>query len=1033
MLASITTIGLTGCKEEVPFSSVESKMADAISSVQISGHAVDGLIASGDVSVYDFKDGRKGAVMGTGITDELGAFTTTIEGVSTTESQFVMACVESGSYTEEASGTEIILQEGDELCAIKLFQPDSDFSVVINPWSHYAVASALYKIDQGEDVISAVDAANTAISTVYGFNILDTVPRDLTDIVHSGQPYDDAMKMATSIAGISQFVLGAANGVGVSQHSDDFSSIKLHAIIFNDIAADGILDGIGLSNDGNSTISLGMGNVLFDRETYSKDFAISNLEFVRSNKNVTDITDVEILSEQARIASSTSAIFPVIPEGQPVPSLDSEAPVVTFNLTANAFLSGNIDLTGTVTDFSGVQTLVLNVGGTEIDLNPGNTFSTSFSTLAMTDGPLNISLAATDLLNNTSTTDVNVIVANAQPLSNITSDLIVGSASYDFTANLTDYDQGVASITVNGVTAALDQFGEITASLTLLEGSNTLTMVLIDDLGQSFDYTYTVGVDLSAPSITSAIDASPYTVFYKEIGTGEPVSSNLVFNTSDLLYVTEFNKTLSGTGVSSANLRTVNWPMLEVSISDLGVVASSTADLVVNYSYRQNGTEITNRTISPVSGNNYIVPFATEFLTAGWEAFEGTQLIEITATDEMGNIRSKNYTFESYAAIPNLVTSIDVDTYLSGETALIDFSSQDFTGMDEIVFTVNGVEYRTTDVTNPSFNIDTTGLPGGANSVDIKAYKDGVVAYTDTIVFSIDGTPAVINVTSAQMTNQNTYSLTGEVTDPESGVGMILVNEQTPSSISNGNFSDSLSGLLDGLNEFVIKAYNGAGALTQETAQLYVDTEAPGMTFSNVATLVNPTTETLSGTCFEVSKNGYESGLASVSISGVNTTCTGGTWSANLSTWVHGVNNINGIVTDLAGNNTQVNKVVNVVLDTAPPEPVAVYFSKSVAVDSGSTVITKTINFTDISSITSMSLISKVYTFGGSSYAMPYGGSAFNCNTASTTSTSITVSCNLTSTSSVLIGNPGASLVIRATDSNGYSKDSTIVFEIVPL
>ena len=375
-LAASLSIGLFGCGEEMPFSSLSGKVADGITSFNVKGTAVDGLIRDGEVTIYDFDGGKKGKVFGTSTTDDFGLFSTVIEGAKA-EGQYLMACVEGGEYTEEATGQVITLEEGDSLCAIKLFDPAEGFDVVINPFSNLAVAKSLHSIAQNTPYLEAIDRANTSISTLYGFDILSTVPRDLTDPGQTGRAYDDSMKMGSSIAGISRYVLDRAGEVGVTGHSDEYSSIKFHQAAYKDILADGMLDGIGKSNDGQLDVNLGMGNTLFTPQTYAKELAIATLEFARSDKNKTDLSAEAILNEQQRITSSTSPMFPPLAEGEPVPSLDEVGPVVNFNIAEGVFISGTVNLEAELSDFTGVQSLKLYVGGTEVDVTPGMAFDYS--------------------------------------------------------------------------------------------------------------------------------------------------------------------------------------------------------------------------------------------------------------------------------------------------------------------------------------------------------------------------------------------------------------------------------------------------------------------------------------------------------------------------------------------------------------------------------------------------------------------------------------------------------------------------------
>lgn len=919
-IVALAGLAMTGCEEEVPFSSVDSETAKSLSSFSASGHAVDGLIKSGTVNVYDFSNGSKGKVLGSGLTDDFGAFSAEIKGVSE-DGQYLMACVESGSYTEEASGVEITLSDGDQLCGIKWFEPGTSFDIVINPWSNLAAAKAQHSISKEVPVSDAVSKANLAISSIYGFDILNTVPRDMTDIGQTGQPYDEKMRMGNAIAGISQLVLNSAKDVGVDSHNEQFSSIKLHQIMYNDIITDGVLNGIGMSNDGNSTITLGLGNTLFDRETFTKDLALSSIQFVRSEKNKTDITSDIILIEQDRIASSTNeSLFPPLEPGAPVPSLDSLGPVVDFDLTENAYIESTLDITGSVSDFSGIKSLAITVGNVSSDLSPSEIFTHSVNTNAIPDGPLEITVVATDNLDNVSTTSITLNVANSQPVSNITSTNLVGSASYDFVAEVSNYPQGIDTILVNGTEAAIDEFGEVTASIILNEGANTVTMTINDSIGQSFDYTYVVNVDLSQPDIALGL---PYDVYKKNPSQAEPVLSPIAFSVAgDPLFVSPFTTALNGTAVEVAGLKSLKWPMLEFTAIDPSIDDEGTENnnLSVQYTYKQDGSEVLTRTLTSLdlATGQYAIPFSDEFLGSGWYNFDGTHSIDVVVTDDVGNSSILTKPFLIYKSIPEITTTIDINTNLGGDSAIFDFTTTDFTGMDEVVLIVDGVEYRTTDVFNPEFSVDLTQLTNGPAFATLLVYKDGVQVSSQRIDFSVDNTGVELTVPASTIINQSSYTVAGTAIDNESGVAMVTVNGSAATyNLSDDSYTKAFTGLIDGIHEFIVEAINGLGVVTTESTTVSIDTTYPLITGNTpLSEWINTPSFAFSGNCEDPLSNGFKSGIANLTIDGVNVPCVGGGWSHAV-TKSTGEHTIPMQITDVAGNSTLINKTMKV--DTISP------------------------------------------------------------------------------------------------------------------
>lgn len=801
--------------------------------------AVDGLIVNGDVIIFDYSQGTNGDVLGTGKTDSFGALTTTISGIDETQDQVpVKACVRTGTYTEEASGAQIALQDDQELCAVTFFEPNAEnqFSVVINPLSHYASGLASFKISEGQGIATAIIESNTAFGDLAGYDILSTIPRDATSTDHLGKPYDNQMQMAYQIAGISQMTLDIAEEQGLSRHNPNFSSIAYHQIMHNDIASDGVFNGSGLAQNGVTTVSLGMGTRQFDRNTPTLDVAKSTIDFVQSDKNKAGIEVEEMLAEQERIASNTSSILEPIPDGEPLPTLDGDAPVITFNLTEGQYISGELVVSGSISDFSGVKSVVVTIGGVDYPQQPELNFSHSIMTDG--DGPLDITVTAIDLLNNSGTANIGVQLANSIPVSNMTSSLLGNNTNYQFTAQLTNYDQGVTSITANGVTASIDADGVIAADLSLTQGNNPIELVVNDGVGVSHTYNYSVAVDTTNP--TAVFDrpnlASGYEVFYKDFALTEPYLGDLKYDkTGHPFYIDQFHVSLNGQSISEANLEAQNWAYIKFTPTDPATegndyVATDASDLVVTYQYIQGSSAQPVRSIVAFDAatSTYIIPLATEFLIDDWEQYEGQHSLVINIADGAGNTNAITLEFLTYDSIPSLSSDIDADTWFSNESNTLGFDSTDFTGVDTVEFVIGGVTYTSNSLTNPQFVIDPTLLTSGLNVGLVKAYKDGVLVINHEVQMSVDNTGASLVLTSPEYHNNSEYVVSGTVLDAESGIDSVLVDGLLAAyDLFSNSFTKSLTGLTEGLHSYDVKAINNAGLETDISKALYIDLTTP--------------------------------------------------------------------------------------------------------------------------------------------------------------------------------------------------------------
>jgi hypothetical protein len=120
--------------------------------------------------------------------------------------------------------------------------------------------------------------------------------------------------------------------------------------------------------------------------------------------------------------------------------------------------------------------------------------------LASADGTHTIAAVATDAAGNTASASVSVTVDTLAPA------LSVSAPAYALTnlatATVVGTTEAGAAVTVNGATATVGAGGAFSASVTLAEGPNTITVVATDAAGNGATVTKFVTLDTTAPVVT---------------------------------------------------------------------------------------------------------------------------------------------------------------------------------------------------------------------------------------------------------------------------------------------------------------------------------------------------------------------------------------------------------------------------------------------------------------------------------------------------------------------------------------------------
>lgn len=179
--------------------------------------------------------------------------------------------------------------------------------------------------------------------------------------------------------------------------------------------------------------------------------------------------------------------------------LDTTGPVLVVETPEPGELLGAaaVDVTGTVVDDS-ISTVTVNGYGAD---KVGEAFS--LDALPLNEGPNTITVVASDIVGNSTTVEVPVDVDSLAPVVTITTPTD-GSIAFGRTIPVagTVVDSHLASVTVNGVPAAVVGTAFSVDALPLGDGSNTITAIAIDALGREGSATVTVMLDNRPPVVT---------------------------------------------------------------------------------------------------------------------------------------------------------------------------------------------------------------------------------------------------------------------------------------------------------------------------------------------------------------------------------------------------------------------------------------------------------------------------------------------------------------------------------------------------
>lgn len=653
----------------------------------ISGKVVDASLSNARVTLYAYGKGSRGRRLGGTITDVDGNFSLGIQAAS----QVILIESSGGSYVEQASGTSVTVPDSQVLQALVYYENGEPAETMVTPLTHLAAGLAIYKMNQGISATQAYDEAKTTIDQFFTIDTTHAVPIDITtDGTSINAPSSEAL-YGFYLAGISNWSLWASNKNRVAPHTT-YTSMGVAQIMYNDIQADGMLDGVGYDLAHQQLMPLAIGVVPLQATTYRALFSLHVLAIANSVENTTNLKPGNLQPVAQDLATKPSDLFPA----PAILDINSQAPEISLTQPLKAAYSGTLSIPIDIGGFLDAATVSLTLDGTALGelADPKNPELSIDTRSYPPDGTHEINLSATDILGNSATTTLSINFDNTNPVVNITSPSVTNQASTILSGTFSDNLAGVESIIINGQPAALDAANTWSAPVSLVPGENQLPMTVLDFAGNQLDTQASVFLDIIAPVIDTS---NGHSNAHFADGSGGYFTAPLQdTNPSTPLYIETSHLSLNGVPIARAELDNNQIPYFAFSVSDEKSTANPTAfaDLQVRIQYEKNGEILSPWHVLPVpaSGTEYIIPLASETLAPQWHQASPLEAhnILLEVSDPAGNVTASNFYFRTDFYVPPLDISgmsvSDLGTDIFAATAFIDRASLDNRTFDSTAF-----------------------------------------------------------------------------------------------------------------------------------------------------------------------------------------------------------------------------------------------------------------------------------------------------------------------------------------------------------
>ncbi|WP_061027141.1 tandem large repeat, partial [Vibrio jasicida] len=293
----------------------------------ISGNVFDAPVNGAKIEVFEYKDGKVGRLLAGTTSDAFGDYKLEFE--SSSMPLYVVA--QQGSYTDPLT-KEIVSSSANKtlrLEGVVNFSEGSDQKLMLTPLTNIVSGLAKYKISDGESGSDAVSEAIDSINGMYGFNVNETTPIDITkggqsSFATPGHQY------GALLTAYSSYSYDLIQRYGQSE-DNVYTSMHFADIQFRDVIADGLLDGLEISDSTGAVTPLTFGQQRITSDVYTQDLSQHVLIVVNDpelNISGTDADDYVAFSQKINDLGSHGTTDGVIPPRDET-EIDTTPPTIT--------------------------------------------------------------------------------------------------------------------------------------------------------------------------------------------------------------------------------------------------------------------------------------------------------------------------------------------------------------------------------------------------------------------------------------------------------------------------------------------------------------------------------------------------------------------------------------------------------------------------------------------------------------------------------------------------------------------------------
>lgn len=616
----------------------------------ITGTVGDESVRNAKLRVFSIQNGEKHEMLGETDVGERGMFSLNLRA----KSQILLFEVSGGQYIEAASWEKVELSEGVNLRALASYTSGESLDVSVSPLTHVLTALTFYE-NQAEKGLeeSFLDSKNK-LTEVFGLDVVGTRPWPIDKDDLESKDVTPEHRYGFLLAAISSWTKWVSEEHELAVHTT-YNTMGFSQIIYNDVLADGLLDGVGVNRDDGTPQELYLGKTRIDADIYRIAIAQHMLSMANTSANKTVIRAKQLLDVAHNLATSRHPIFG---EGEPGEFAEQGPAIYSLEAEDN-YQNGVFHFAVAIGGITGAEKVEffideVSIGEASDPLKP----YINVDTTAYADGDHQLEVVATNVFDKSNKASYRFKFDNTGPIVNVTSSLITNRKVYSLSGNYSDSGVGVRYVVVQGQRAVLTDDGVWSAEVELEVGKNDIPLNVTDELDNVSQRNIQVSLDQTPPTIATEAKHSQ-AVFVQ----GNQLSESALEdkNSGAPLLIQTDSLNLNGVGISREPLNEAKVPFFAFTVSDEDVagIFTTPSEIEVRLQHRINNKPTAEwRKISQVD-EEYLVPLVSEGLDKDWDKANPNDEHEVAlkVEDKAGNVLFHSFTFKSDFRVPEITIS----------------------------------------------------------------------------------------------------------------------------------------------------------------------------------------------------------------------------------------------------------------------------------------------------------------------------------------------------------------------------------------